>query len=199
MLLRETWGEFLNADSNYEIIGECKNGEPAIRICQQNPPDVILFDITNPMMNEIDICKSILDVSKNTKILAVSQYTHSSCIRKAMSNGISGYLTKNSTCNEMNEAIQELAQGQKYICREARDILADELITVSKPRPSLSPREKEIVQLISYGRSSKEIAWQLNLSVKTVEVHRYNILHKLELKNTAALVNYLYVNNAGLN
>jgi DNA-binding NarL/FixJ family response regulator len=108
-----------------------------------------------------------------------------------------GYVTKNSTKDEMVRAILEVSQGKKYICDEVKNIRAQKELeeeTVQGDMNNLSRREIDIIQLIKEGLSSKEIAQRLDISLKTVEVHRYNILKKLKLKNTAALVNFINAN-----
>ena len=106
--------------------------------------------------------------------------------------GAMGYVTKNSSKDEMITAIVEVSKGKKYICEEVKNILADqEMDEVSYELNSLSRRELDIINLIKKGFSSREIGLQLELSLKTVEVHRYNLLKKLKLKNTAALVNFI--------
>ena len=106
--------------------------------------------------------------------------------------GAMGYVTKNSSKDEMITAIVEVSKGKKYICEEVKNILADqEMDDVSYELNSLSRRELDIINLIKKGFSSREIGLQLELSLKTVEVHRYNLLKKLKLKNTAALVNFI--------
>ena len=116
-----------------------------------------------------------------------------------MQKGASGYVTKNSSREEMYKAIVEIHNGKKYICEEIKNILSEQVISGEEPQSglnSLSQREIEIITLIKNGHSSKEIAESLNISVKTVEVHRYNILKKLNLKNAASLVNF--INNSQL-
>jgi DNA-binding NarL/FixJ family response regulator len=113
--------------------------------------------------------------------------------------GAMGYVTKNSSKDELIRAIVEVSSGRKYICDEVKNILAHRELEEEAPpgdMNSLSRRELDVVQLIKQGLSSREIASKLDISLKTVEVHRYNILKKLKLKNTAALVNF--INASGL-
>ena len=117
--------------------------------------------------------------------------------KRMMQLGAMGYVTKNSSKDEMIKAILEVSNGRKYICDEVKNILAQkELEEEESPSDmnNLSRREIDIIKLIKEGMSSKEIALQLEISLKTVEVHRYNILKKLKLRNTAALVNFINVN-----
>jgi DNA-binding NarL/FixJ family response regulator len=131
--------------------------------------------------------------------LGVSLHTQPTYARKMMQKGAMGYVTKNSSREEMFKAIMEVHEGKKYVCEEIKNILSEQVISGEDQLSglnALSQREIEIISFIKQGHSSKEIADALNISVKTVEVHRYNILKKLNLKNAAALVNY--VNNSQL-
>ena len=114
--------------------------------------------------------------------------------KKMLQMGARGYVTKNSSKEEMIQAILEVHQGNKYICDEIKNIISDQLLDEKENSPNintLTEREMQIINLIKEGLSSKEIANSLNISLKTVEVHRHNILKKLKLKNSASLVNFI--------
>jgi two-component system invasion response regulator UvrY len=128
------------------------------------------------------------------KVLGISLHTQPSYARKMMQAGAYGYVTKNSGKNEMFKAITEVYEGRKYVCAEIKNILSSHISGNDEEKnkiESLSLREIEIIKHIKDGSSSKEIAQALFISVKTIEVHRYNILKKLKLKNAAALVNFI--------
>jgi two-component system invasion response regulator UvrY len=120
--------------------------------------------------------------------------------RRMIKDGAMGYVCKNSSSKEMFHALHEISNGKKYICQEIKDILAKQIISNEEENNlnTLSVRELEVIRYIRKGFSSKEIAEKLFISVKTVEVHRYNILRKLKLRNTAALVNFINVNQADI-
>jgi DNA-binding NarL/FixJ family response regulator len=120
-------------------------------------------------------------------------HTQPAYVRKMIRKGAMGYLTKNSSSEEMCNAIVEIQNNRKYICDEIKNILSDQMMSGDESNGfnDLSGREIEIIELIKKGSSSKEIATSLGISVKTVEVHRYNILKKLKLKNTAAMINHI--------
>jgi len=118
--------------------------------------------------------------------------------KKLLQNGAMGYVTKNSSKEEMIDAIMEVSDGHTYICNEIKTILAHQQLEDKNHQPEISTltqREMDIVMLIKEGLSSREIADKLNITYKTVEVHRYNILKKLNLKNTASLVNFINTNS----
>lgn len=149
-------------------------------------------------MNGFEATKEIRKISPDSRIIGVSMHSQPAYAKKMLQVGAMGYITKNSSKEEMIAAITEVAQGNKYICQEVKAILSEQILEDNeKPDINLlSQREIEIIDHLKQGLSSKEIALQLNITLKTVEVHRHNILKKLNLKNTAALVNF--INNAGI-
>lgn len=197
-LIRDTWSFILNSDPRFQVIAETDSGQDAIGLAETNHPDIILMDINMSPMNGFEATKEIRKVSPTSKVIGVSMHSQPAYAKKMLQVGAVGYITKNSSKEEMIGAISEVAQGHKYICNEVKSILSEQILEDSeKPDVNLlSQREVEIIDLIKQGQSSREIAQQLNITLKTVEVHRHNILKKLNLKNTAALVNF--INNAGL-
>ena len=198
-LVRETWSFILNTDPRFQVIAESGSGEEAIELAQKLRPNIVIMDINLPGMNGIEATQQIRKYAPGTKILGVSLHTQPTYARKMIQKGAMGYVTKNSSKEEMFKAITEIYEGKKYICEEIKNILSDQVISGNEEQSglnSLSQREIEIISYIKKGNSSKEIADALNISVKTVEVHRYNVLKKLNLKNAAALVNF--VNNSQL-
>ncbi|HYC40454.1 MAG TPA: response regulator transcription factor [Chitinophagaceae bacterium] len=198
-LIRESWSFILNNDPRFQVIGECSSGAEAIEFVTNNLPDVVLMDINMSPINGFDATRQILKQSPRTRVIGVSMHTMPAYARRMLQLGAKGYVTKNSSKEELLEAIVQVHAGGKYICEEVKNILAHRELDEKRDQPDmnlLSRRELGIVQLIREGLSSKEIALRLDISLKTVEVHRYNILKKLNLKNTAALVNF--INTQGL-
>jgi DNA-binding NarL/FixJ family response regulator len=199
-LIRDSWSFILNSDPRFEVIGETSTGEEAIEIARNKRPDIVLMDVNMSPVNGFDATKQIRKFSPGSKVIGVSMHSMPAYAKRMLQLGAMGYVTKNSSKDEMITAIMEVNGGRKYICDEVKNILAQqELDEGSAPATdmnNLSRRELDIIQLIKEGLSSKEIALQLDISLKTVEVHRYNILKKLNLKNTAALVNF--INTQGL-
>lgn len=200
-LVRETWSFILNADPRFKVVAECGSGEEAVEQARHIRPNVVIMDINLPGMNGIDATQLIRKFSPGTKILGVSMHTQPAYARKMLQKGAMGYVTKNSSCEEMCKAIMEIQHNRKYVCDEIKNILSDQIMSGDDQQAglnSLSEREIEVIGFIKKGFSSKEIAEPLNISVKTVEVHRYNILKKLNLKNTAAMVNYINSSQLGM-
>jgi DNA-binding NarL/FixJ family response regulator len=195
LLVREAWSFIFNTHAQYQVIAECASGEEAITNAKNFKPDVVIMDINLPGMNGIEATQQILKSSPGSKVLGVSLHSQPAYARSMMQKGAMGYVTKNSPREEMFEALNELKKGNKFICKEIKDILSEQMINNNDPEKalnSLSKREIEIIGWLKKGQSSKEIANTLFISVKTVEVHRYNILKKLGLKNIASLVNYIH-------
>lgn len=198
-LVRETWSFILNTDERFKVIAESGSGEDAVEQAKQLKPDIVIMDINLPGINGIEATQQIRKFSPASKILGVSLHTQPTYARKMIQKGAMGYVTKNSSREEMFKAIVEIQAGRRYICDEIKNILSEQVINGDEPQTglnSLSQREIEIIHFIKKGFSSKEIAERLDISVKTVEVHRYNVLKKLNLKNSAALVNF--INNSQL-
>lgn len=193
MLLRETWDFIINADPRFSVVALCGDGEAALSLVIQYQPDIVMMDINLPGISGIETTKILYKYDPAIKILAVSLHNEIAFVKKMMQAGAWGYLNKNASRMELLRALEELSIGRKYIGEEIKNLLSDEML-IGEPKKIevLSRRESEIVGLIKQGMSSKEIASVLHLSPKTVEVHRYNILHKLGLKNTAALINYIH-------
>lgn len=194
-LIRESWSFILNSDPRFEVIGETSNAEDAVTIAKEKKPKIVLMDINMTPVNGFEATKLVRKFSPGSKIIGISMHSMPAYARRMLQIGAMGYVTKNSSKDELLTAITEVNSGKKYVCDEVKNILAQqELVEDGDGQPdmnSLSRREIEVVQLIKEGMSSKEIAVKLDISLKTVEVHRYNILKKLHLKNTAALVNFI--------
>jgi DNA-binding NarL/FixJ family response regulator len=199
-LIRDSWSFILNSDPRFEVVGETSSGEEAIELSKSKRPDIVLMDVNMTPLNGFDATKQIRKFSPGSKVIGVSMHSMPAYAKRMLQLGAMGYVTKNSSKDEMMTAIIEVNSGRKYICEDVKNILAQQELEEGSPATTdmnnLSRRELDIIQLIKEGLSSKEIALQLDISLKTVEVHRYNILKKLNLKNTAALVNF--INTQGL-
>lgn len=191
-LLRETWAMVLSSYPEFEVVAECGSGEEAVETAKKLRPDVVLMDINLPGMSGMEATQLIRKFSPGSKILCVSQHTQPSYLKRMFTIGAIGYLTKNSSRAEMYEAIKIVRSGNRYICKDLQKLIAGQFLdddSSAADISSLSVRELEIIGYIRKGYSSKEIASSLNIATKTIEVHRHNILKKLNLKNTVSLVN----------
>jgi DNA-binding NarL/FixJ family response regulator len=193
-LIRETWSFLLGKNENFEVVAECGDGERAIELARDKRPDIVLLDINMAPMSGFDVLKMIRKYSPGSKIIGVSMHSQPAYAKKMLRLGAKGYVTKNSPRQEMLEAIAEVSNNQIYVCQEVKNILSEQMLNGDQMNPdinNLSDREMQIVRALKEGLSSKEIASSLNISLKTVEVHRHNILKKLKLKNTVSLINFI--------
>jgi DNA-binding NarL/FixJ family response regulator len=198
-LIRQTWNFLLNSDPRMEVIADCGTGEESVELAGKLRPDVVIMDINLRGMSGLEATPLIRKYSPGSKIVGVSLHSQPAYARKMMQLGAMGYVTKNSSGDEMIKAIIEVSNNRKYVCDEIKSILSEQMVNGDTPADglnSLSKREIDIIGYIKQGYSSREIAETIQISVKTVEVHRYNILKKLKMKNVAALVNY--INNSQL-
>jgi len=193
-LIRETWSFILNNDPRFEVVAECGDSEEAVEVARVKRPNIILMDINMTPISGFEATEKIRKVSPASKIIGVSMHSQPAYAKKMLQIGARGYVTKNSSKEEMIKAIMEVQNGNKYICDEIKNNISELVLEENKDTPNvnaLTEREIQIINLIKEGFSSKEIATQLNISLKTVEVHRHNILKKLKLKNSASLVNFI--------
>jgi DNA-binding NarL/FixJ family response regulator len=194
-LIRETWAVILNSDPRFQVIAACGNAEEAVELARTKNPNVILMDINMSPVSGFEATQQIRKILPSSKIIGVSMHSQPAYAKKMLQIGARGYVTKNSSKEEMISAILEVNDGKKYICEEIRNIISDQLLDEKENAGpdinTLTEREIQIINLIKGGLSSKEIALDLNISLKTVEVHRHNILKKLKLKNSASLVNFI--------
>lgn len=176
------------------VLGEASNGQEAIELTEQLNPDVLIMDIMMPRLNGIQAAEQLKSRKNNgTRILLLSMYSDESLVYQALQSGVNGYLLKTSASDELVQAVHEVAAGRRFLSAPISEIVMENAF---KPRPTseldplanLSPREKEILQLIVEEHTSAEIAQLLTISEKTVEKHRANMMEKLHVRNLAGLV-----------
>ena len=192
-LVREMWSELISKNTGIEVIGESGELEDAIKKIKEKRPDVVLLDINLSTASGFDAVPLIRKFAPASEIIIVSMHCQPAYAKKMFQLGAKGYVTKNSSHKEMLVAIKEVMAGRKYVCEEIRNIISDNMLNdePGSGLEKLSLREIEVIKLIKEGQSSKEMASVLEISVRTAEVHRHNILKKLQLKNTAALINFI--------
>jgi DNA-binding NarL/FixJ family response regulator len=196
-LIRETWTIILNRDSRFKVIGSCSNSEDAVKMTGDLHPDVVLMDINMLPFSGIEATRQIREISPDTRIIGVTMHSQPAYAKKMLQLGASGYVTKNSSKEEMVNAILQVSEGNKFICEEIKELIseASEEPGMVEAVNTLTEREMDVINLIKNGNSSKDISIKLQISIKTVEVHRHNILKKLKLKNAAALIHYMYASS----
>lgn len=189
----DMWASMLAADPKFEIVGTSLDAEKALEEIKIKLPNVVLLDITLPGISGIDLAKSLREKVPTAKILGVSMHTNIILIKQMLMSGASGYVSKTSSFDEMKSAILAVNEGQRYICRDVKDYITNQVISEHNADPAyrinqLTKRELEIVNMIKDGHSSREISEKLFISKRTVEVHRYNIFKKLDVNNITSLI-----------
>jgi DNA-binding NarL/FixJ family response regulator len=194
-LSRDTWTYMLNQDARFIVVADCGDADKAVELTTDKRPDVVLMDINTPVFAALEATQKIRKQQPGTQVVSVSSYSQPLYVKKMMQMGAKGYVTKNSSREEMIQAILEVSKGNKYICNDIKDIISEQTLGDERYRQpdinAITNRELEIITLIREGSSSREIGARLFISLRTVEVHRHNILKKLKLKNTAALINFI--------
>jgi len=192
-MMIDMWSALLNADANFEIVGSAMDAESAFELIKEALPQVVIMDITLPGMSGIELTKLVKEKFRTIKVLGVSMHTNILLIKQMLINGASGYVSKTSSFEEMSQAILAVQNGQRFICKDVKDYITNQVISEEDGDPAfkinqLTKRELEIVNMIKEGHSSKEIAEKLFISKRTVEVHRYNIFRKLDVNNITSLI-----------
>jgi len=182
----------LQSEKDIHVIGHALSGEDGIVQLPKLNPDIVLLDINMPGINGIETCKELLKQNSDLKIIAISMHKESSLIKMMLSNGAKGYVLKNAGQEEVVKAIETVFQGKMYLDETVNDIVINSVANssqkTSSPFPTLSRREKEVLQLILDECTTQEIADKLYIGFGTVETHRRNMLIKVGARNTAGLV-----------
>lgn len=171
-----------------EITGCFTTGSAFMSFLKENKVDILLLDITLPDANGIELCREVKELSPATHVLALSNHSERSMILQMIQQGATGYLLKNISSEELIACIQEAISGLITFSKAAREIMARPSIGELKGAPQLTKREKEILHMIADGKTTPDIAAQLNLSPLTIETHRKNLIQKFQAKNVASLI-----------
>jgi DNA-binding NarL/FixJ family response regulator len=194
ILVRQGFRRILEDDPGITVVGEARTGLEAINQCKELKPDVVVMDLSMPELGGLEATAEILKAEPQIKILILSMYSNEAYVRKAFELGAKGYILKNAIEVDLTRAVMALAEGQAYFSPGVSHIVLESMKagtfqgTSPDPYEKLTLREKEVLQLIAQGKSNKEIATLLNISVNTVAVHRARVMETLNLHRTAELV-----------
>ena len=194
ILVRQGFRRILEDDPGISVVGEARTGLEAIEQCKELKPDVVVMDLSMPELGGLEATAEILKADPQIKILILSMYSNEAYVRKAFELGAKGYILKNAIEVDLTRAVMALAEGQAYFSPGVSHIVLESMKagtfqgTGQDPYEKLTLREKEVLQLIAQGKSNKEIATLLNISVNTVAVHRARLMETLNLHRTAELV-----------
>lgn len=181
----------LSAQPDLEVVAEAKNGLEAVSEAERTQPDVAIMDVNMEGLNGIEGARRIAESSPRTRVLALSMHRDAVYVREMLRAGAKGYLVKDADDDALIDAVRAVARGEAYLSPSIADaVLTDYRKHVTNPVDLLTAREREVLQLIAEGKTNKEIATQLSLSVYTVEAHRSRLMEKLNLHSTGDLVRF---------
>jgi DNA-binding NarL/FixJ family response regulator len=200
-IIRRGLKQLLTARQGWEVCGEAKTGREAVSMAEQLKPDMVVMDISMPDLNGLEAARRIHKVLPKTGILILTMHFSDQLVRDVVDSGARGYILKSDADKELVSAVEAIANRRTFFTARASEMLLDGFSRLNSgaepklpPRNRLTSREREIVQLLAEGKSSKEVAVALGISVKTAETHRANIMRKLELHSVSELVRYAIKN-----
>ena len=192
-LFREGIANLLSASPLIEIVAQAENGQEAIKKAKELKPDIVIMDLSLPIINGVEATRILQKELPDTKVLVLSMHVEKNYIKEALESGAYGYLFKDCTYDQLIEAIITVNQGKKYLSDKITEVLIQDYLNkevVSEGSPELSERESEILKLIAEGKTTREISDLLFISVKTVGTHKQHILENLHFKTTADIIKY---------
>lgn len=194
-IIRDGLKILLNKEIDIEVVGEAENGREAVRITSEKRPDIVIMDIGMPIMNGIEATRQIVKEIPDTKIITLSMHYDKQYVKGMFASGAKSYLLKDCAGEELAIAIRTVYEGNTYISQDITNTVIEgyadiQDVSNSRIKTELTNREKEILQLLTEGLSTKQIAGELYISVKTVEAHRANIMGKLNIHNLPELTKY---------
>ena len=190
-IVRQGLKLILSAHSDLHVIGEAANGKEAVELAAKLKPDIVLLDVAMPELNGIEATRKMVGANSRLRVLVLSMHKEAVYVRETLRAGARGYILKDAIDTELLNAVRSVARGDGYISPAVSGaLLNDYRKDVTDPVDLLSPRERQVLQLIAEGKTNKEIATKLNLSVYTVDSHRGKIMEKLNLHSTGELVRF---------
>jgi DNA-binding NarL/FixJ family response regulator len=190
-LVRQGFRMILAAQPDMQIVGEAGNGREAVELAEKLKPDVVVMDVAMPELNGIEATRRLIASTPRARVLALSMHKDSVYVREILRAGARGYLLKDSVDSDLLSAVRAVAKGDGYLSPGVSDaVLTDYRRHVTDPLDLLTSREREVLQMIAEGKTNKEIATSLELSVYTVEAHRGRVMEKLNLHSTGELVRF---------
>ena len=174
-----------------DVVGEAADGHEAVALARRFQPDLAVIDLVMPRLNGLGAALQIQRESPRTKSILLTMHTESQCVLEAMRSGLRGYVIKTQASADLIQAIRDVGRGTIYLSPGVSGTVVQAYLSkTDPPEDPLTPREREVLQLVAEGKTTKEIAQMLNLSIKTAETHRTRTMRKLEIHDTAGLVRY---------
>jgi DNA-binding NarL/FixJ family response regulator len=196
-MIRQGLRAVIAAQPGWELVGEAGDGRQALELARQLQPDIVVLDVTMPELNGLDATRRICAAHPAARILILTMHDSETLAKEVLAAGARGYLLKSDAPDLLPKAIAALMAGQTYFTPRISELVAQGFLNpeAEAPRSRLTPRERELVQLLAEGKSNKEAALALGISLNTVETHRKNVMSKLRLGSVSDLVHYAIRNN----
>jgi two-component system response regulator NreC len=175
----------------FQVVSEASDGQEALGAVQKTQTDVAILDISMPILNGVDAARELVKSSPKTKVILLTQHDEDQYVTEALRAGVRGYVLKSQAAEDLVHAIQEVCRGSVYLSPNISSVIVDAYLSKTHASPDpLSGRERQVLQLVGEGKSTKDIAVHLGISVKTAESHRARLMKKLDIHETASLVRY---------
>jgi two-component system, NarL family, response regulator NreC len=175
----------------FQVVGEAANGHDAVKLCEANHPEIAILDLSMPLLNGVDAAREIMKSNPRTKVVLLTMHTEDHLILESLRAGVTGYVLKTKAASELVQALRAVCRGEMFLTQSiSRTIVQAFLQNTPVPGNPISDRERQVLQLVAEGKTTKEIASLLGISVKTAESHRSNLMEKLNIHDTAGLVRY---------
>jgi DNA-binding NarL/FixJ family response regulator len=175
----------------FQVVGEASDGQEVLRLAAKIQPDVAVLDISMPALNGVDAARELKKSSPKTKVIVLTEHDEDQYVTESLRAGVKGYVLKSQVASDLVSAIQEVCRGSIYLSPSISHAVVDAYLSKTDvPVDPLSGRERQVLQLVGEGKSTKEVAAQLGVSVKTAESHRARLMRKLDIHETASLVRY---------
>jgi len=189
-LVRQGLRALLEGDG-FEVAGEAADGQEALRLVSAVRPDVAIFDIGMPLLNGLEAARALQKSSQRTNIILLTRHDEPQYVTEALRAGVKGYVLKSQAAMDLAEAIERVARSGVYLSPEVSTAVVDAFLSKTESAPDpLSSRERQVLQMVGEGKSTKEVATLLGISAKTAESHRARLMRKLDIHETASLVRY---------
>jgi len=194
-IVRDGLKSLLNEQPDMEVVGEAENGQAAVQMAEEHSPDIVIMDMSMPLLNGVEATRLILKNDPNTRVMILSMHSDRHIVKETLEAGASAYVLKSHIFDEMLRALETLANGGRYLSPQVTDIVIDGYLgkstgKASSGTPKLTSRERQIVQLVAEGKTVKEIARILHISPKTADTNRRQVMNKLGISSVAELTKY---------
>ena len=188
-IVRESLRTLLEREG-FEVVAEAADGQQASQQIRTHKPDIAVMDISMPTLNGVDVTRSVVLAALNTRVVLLTQHDEPQYVSEALEAGVKGYVLKSQVASDLIHALHQVSRGQFYLSPQISASVVEAYRRGPRGKTPLTPRERQVLKLISEGKSTKEIASVLGISVKTAESHRTRLMQKLDIHETASLVLY---------